>query len=237
MRELWLRGNAIEHLPPSTAELRELRHLDLRENAVAELPDPLARLPLLRQIDLRSNRPGHLPDRLTGDAVAGEARPALERHRPRPACAEATGPTGMRGPGVGADAASCSAPSSQPPKARQDAPAAGGAPAVYASLSPHRPRPRRSLQPPALAAAARPAGVPRRVRRRPPGAKRAPARARKAEFRRRPGSASRNGAYGAPQPCECFARHTGARSCFPLVLPGDTPCAASSPSPLPSPPS
>lgn len=65
-------GNAITHLPPSAAELRELRHLDLRENALTEVPRPLARLPLLRRIDLRGNRLGGLPDWLA-------RLPSLER--------------------------------------------------------------------------------------------------------------------------------------------------------------
>jgi Leucine-rich repeat (LRR) protein len=56
LRELHLRGNAVERVPEAVRGLPELRVLDLRANRLAGgLPDWLAELPRLEKLDLRWN--------------------------------------------------------------------------------------------------------------------------------------------------------------------------------------
>jgi hypothetical protein len=61
----------LESLPPSVADLRELRHLDLRENTLAELPEMLAGLPRLRQLDVTALDCGRRDEALRGQEPGG----------------------------------------------------------------------------------------------------------------------------------------------------------------------
>ena len=70
LRELHLRGNAIQALPPDRA-LHELRAIDLRANGTPELPTALLDLPRLDKLDLRWNPYPELPAVAAACASAG----------------------------------------------------------------------------------------------------------------------------------------------------------------------